>query len=151
MFMVGRTEEGSSNAPTRTPVTSGLVAEFANKGDPHVGQKRCRIWLPLAAVLTNSVNCPEISSAAVGTSKFTWPLADMRWQSRHQQILAASGSAERRKRMAPHRHRPVLSVMGFVPTMDNAREMKRFRCDFRIMFPNGYDARKHRLEHSFQS
>ena len=96
MFIVGRTEEGSSNVPARTAVTSGLVDEFAKSGDPHVGQKRCRILLPLSAVLTNSLNCPEILIAAVGTSKFTMPLAAMRWQSRHQQTLVASGSAERR-------------------------------------------------------
>ena len=77
MFIVGRTEEGSSNAPTRTAVTCGLADEFANRGDPHLGQKRCRIWLPLSAVLANSLNCPEISIAAVCTSKFTMPLADM--------------------------------------------------------------------------
>jgi hypothetical protein len=111
MFIVGRTEEGSSNVPTRTAVTSGLADEFANRGDPHLGQKRCRILLPLSAVLANSLNCPEISIAAVGTSKFTMPLADMCWQSRHQQTLVASGSAERRKRTAPQRQCPVLSVM----------------------------------------
>jgi hypothetical protein len=112
MFIVGRTEEGSSNDPARTAVTSGLADAFANRGDPHLGQKRCRISLPLCAVLTNSVNCPAIASAAVGTSKFTMPLADMCWQSRHQQTLVASGSAERRKRTAPQRQCPVLSVMG---------------------------------------
>jgi hypothetical protein len=42
---------------------------------------------------------------------FTKPLADMRWQSRHQQTLVASGSAERRKRTAPQRQCPVLSVI----------------------------------------
>lgn len=96
MFIVGCTEERSSNVPARTAVTSGLAAEFANSGDPQVGQKRWRILLPLSAVLANSLTCPEISSAAVGTSKFTRPLADRRWQSRHQQILVASGSPVRR-------------------------------------------------------
>jgi hypothetical protein len=112
MFTVGRTEEGSSNAPARTAVTSGLVDEFANRGDAHLGQKRCRIELPLSAVLMNSLVCPEISIAAVGTSKFTIPLAEVCWQSRHQQTLTASGSAESRKRTAPQRQCPVLSVMG---------------------------------------
>jgi hypothetical protein len=111
MFIAGRTEEGSSNAPTRTAVTSGLTDEFANSGDPHVGQNRCRILLPLSAVLSNSLTRPEISIAAVGMSIFTRPLADRRWQSRHQQTLVASGSAERRKRTAPQRQRPVRSVM----------------------------------------
>ena len=78
MFAVGRTEDGSSNDPTRTAVTSGLAAEFANSGEPHFEQKRWRILLPLSAVLTNSLGCPEISIAAVGTSKFTKPLAEMR-------------------------------------------------------------------------
>lgn len=77
MFMVGRTEEGSSNDPTRTAVTSGLADEFANRGDPHLGQKRCRILLPLSAVLSNSLSCPDISIAAVGASRFTMPLAEM--------------------------------------------------------------------------
>jgi len=94
MFIVGRTEEGSSNVPTRTAVTSGLADEFAKRGHPHVGQKRCCILLPLSAVLANSLNSPEISIAAVGASKFTIPLADMCWQSRHQQTLTARGSAE---------------------------------------------------------
>ena len=110
MFIVGRTEEGSSSVPTRTAVTCGLADEFANRGDPHLGQKRCVISLPLSAVLANSLNCPEISIAAVGRSTFTMPLADMCWQSRHQQTLVASGSAERRKRTAPQRQCPVLSV-----------------------------------------
>lgn len=112
MFIVGCTEEGSSNAPTRTAVTSGRLDELANNGDPHVGQKRWRIGLPLAAVRANSLNCPEISSACVGTIRFARPFADRRWQSRHQQILLASGSADRVKRTAPQRQRPVLSVMG---------------------------------------
>ena len=112
MFMVGRTEEGSSNAPTRTAVTSGRLDEFANSGDPHVGQKRCRIGLPLAAVLANSLNSPEISSACVGTIRFARPFADNRWQSWHQHILLASGSADSLKRTAPQRQRPVRSVMG---------------------------------------
>jgi hypothetical protein len=34
MFIVGRTEDGSSNAPARTAVTSGLMDEFANSGEP---------------------------------------------------------------------------------------------------------------------
>jgi hypothetical protein len=111
MFIVGCTEDGSSSVPTRTAVTSGLVEEFANRGDPHFGQNRCRILFPLSALLANSLSCPEISSAAEGTSMFTKPLADMRWQSRHQQTLVASGSAERRKRTAPQRQCPVLSVI----------------------------------------
>lgn len=114
IFIVGRTEDGSSSDPTRTAVTSGLANEFANIGEPQVGQKRCRILLPLCAVLSNSLNGPEIASAAVGTSKFTMPLADRCWQSRHQQIRVASGSAERRKLTAPQRQCPVLSVMCFL-------------------------------------
>lgn len=110
MFIVGRTEEGSSSDPARTAVSSGLADEFANRGDPHLGQNRCRILLPLSAVLSNSLIWPETSIAAVATIKFTMPLGDVCWQSRHQQILVAKGSAERRKRTAPQRQCPVLSV-----------------------------------------
>jgi hypothetical protein len=111
MFIDGRTEDGSFNDPARTAVSSGLADEFANSGDPHLGQNRCRILLPLSAVLSNSLICPETSIAAVGTIKFTMPLADVCWQSRHQQTLVANGSAERRKRTAPQRQCPALSVM----------------------------------------
>jgi hypothetical protein len=114
MFIVGRTEEGSFSEPARTAVSSGLADEFANRGDPHLGQNRCRILLPLSAVLSNSLICPEISIAPVGTIKFTMPLADVCWQSRHQQTLVAIGSAERRKRTAPQRQFPVLSVIPFL-------------------------------------
>jgi len=96
MFTVGRTEEGSSKVPARTTVNCGRADELADSWQPQLGQKRCRISFPLLAVLVNSLSCPEISSAAVGTSILTVPLADMCWQSRHQQILIASGSAERR-------------------------------------------------------
>ena len=121
MFIVGCTEEGSSNAPARTAVTSGLADEFANSGEPQLGQKRCRILLPLSAILVNSLKCPEISIATLGTSKFTRPLADRCWQSRHQQTRVARGSAERWKRTAPQRQCPVLSAMRTPPLVPSPR------------------------------
>lgn len=141
MFIVGRTAEGSSNAPTRTAVTCGLADEFANSGDPHLGQKRCCILLPLSAVLANSLNCPETSIAAVATSKFTMPLADRCWQSRHQQTLVASGSAERRKRTAPQRQCPVLSVMGsFSVELHNSLVRAHWSAPKRRMWPRWNNA-----------
>jgi hypothetical protein len=46
-------------------------------------------------VLVNSLSSPEISSALVGTTTLTVPLAAKCWQSRHQQIRVLSGSAVR--------------------------------------------------------
>jgi hypothetical protein len=57
--------------------------------------------LPLSAVLVYSLVGPSMSRAAVGTMMLTVPLAARCWQSRHQQILVATGSAVRRKRTAP--------------------------------------------------
>ena len=75
--MTGRTEEGSSKVPTRTPVNCGLAEELANIWVPQIGQKRRWISLPLSAIETNSLNSPEILIAELGTIKLTEPLADI--------------------------------------------------------------------------
>ena len=103
MFIVGLTDEGSSSVPTRTTVNCGRADELANSDEPQVGQNRRRMVLPLSAVLVYSLVGPSMSRAAVGTMMLTVPLAARCWQSRHQQILVATGSAERRKRTAPQR------------------------------------------------
>ena len=58
IFMEGEIDEGSSKVPMRTTVNCGLADELANKCEPHAGQKRRRIWLPLAATLVNSLSSP---------------------------------------------------------------------------------------------
>lgn len=113
MFIVGLTDEGSSSAPTRTTVNCGRADELANSDEPQVGQNRRRMVLPLSAVLVYSLVGPSMSRAAVGTMMLTVPFDARCWQSRHQQILVATGSAERRKRTAPQRHFPRRVVICF--------------------------------------
>ena len=75
MFIVGFTDDGSSKVPARTTVNCGRADELAKRCEPQRGQKRRLIWLPLSAVLENSLVSPEIFSAAVGTTTLTVPLA----------------------------------------------------------------------------
>ncbi|MDR7092209.1 hypothetical protein J2X05_004250 [Cellvibrio fibrivorans] len=95
IFMVGEIDEGSSKVPIRTTVYCGLADELANRCEPHAGQKRRRIWFPLSATLTNSLNAPFMVSESVFTMAFTVPLEAMCWQSLHQQTRAAIGSPEK--------------------------------------------------------
>src|SRR5580692_10584066 len=75
MFITGRTDDGSSRVPARTTVNCGRPDGFANRCEPQRGQNRRRISLPLSAVLTYSLSCPELSSPDVGTSTFVVPFA----------------------------------------------------------------------------
>src|SRR3954470_18166385 len=69
------------------------------------------ISFPLCALLTYSDSVPKADSPSAATSRFTVPLAARCWQSRHQQIRARRGSVARLKVTAPHRQRPVRSVI----------------------------------------
>ena len=96
MFATGLIDDGSSSVPRRTTVRPTRPVESANRWLPHRVQKRRRTWLPLSAALTYSPGVPVTSIAALGKSALTVPLEEMRWQSRHQQILDTTGSAVRR-------------------------------------------------------
>lgn len=111
IFITGCTDEGSSKLPTRITVNSGRADELPKRCEPHRGQKRRLIWLPLSAVLVNSLSSPEISSASVGTKALTEPLAARCWQCRHQQTRVVIGSAVRRKLTARQRQCPFRSVI----------------------------------------
>jgi hypothetical protein len=62
--------------------------------EPHFGQKPRSTVLPLSAIFSSRVNSPSNFTASSGNKTFTVgePLA-MYWQSRHQHIRAAMGSA----------------------------------------------------------
>lgn len=89
-------DDGLSSVPTRTTVNPGRPVESAKRWQPHAGQKRRRTWLPVAAVLVYSLGLPVIAIEAVGKIALTVPFDAMCWQSWHQQIRAAIGSAARR-------------------------------------------------------
>lgn len=95
MFAVGWIEEGSSSVPARTTVSPARPVLSANRWLPHFGQNRRRTRLPLSAVLTYSEGSPAISIDAAGKIALTVPWPDRCWQSRHQQILAATGCPSR--------------------------------------------------------
>jgi hypothetical protein len=111
IFINGRTDEGSSKLPARTTVNCGRADELAKSCEPHRGQKRRMILLPLSAVLVNSLSSPAISSALVETRALTDPLGAKCWQSRHQQTRVVMGSAVKRKLTAPQRQRPLRAVI----------------------------------------
>ena len=52
IFAEGLIDEGSSSVPMRTTEKPARPEESANRWQPHCGQKRRVIWLPLSAVLT---------------------------------------------------------------------------------------------------
>ena len=67
--------------------------------------------LPLSAVLVCSASAPLTLNASSGTIRLTVPLVARCWQSRHQQMQVAMGSAVSLKLTLPHRQRPVRSVI----------------------------------------
>lgn len=93
MLALGRIDEASSSVPTRTTVRLGRPVESANRCEPHSAQKRRVTRLPLSATRSWLAIGPDTLIEALGKIAFTVPLEAMRWQSRHQQTRAATGSA----------------------------------------------------------
>jgi hypothetical protein len=93
MFADGVTDDGSSSVPTRTTVNPTRPVVSENKCDPHVGQNRRVTVFPLSAGRLYSAIVPDTLMLSVGKITFTVPLDEIRWQSRHQQMREAMGSA----------------------------------------------------------
>jgi len=97
MLAVGVTAEGSSSVPGRTTVIPGRPDESEKTCVPHWPQKRRVTSFPLSAVLVCQASSPVTSMASLGKTALTVPLAASFWQSRHQQMREAPGSARMRK------------------------------------------------------
>jgi hypothetical protein len=113
MLISGLTEDGSCNVPSRTTRNCGLADELAKRWQPQFAQKWRDIWFPLSAWLVKQLISPVTSIAALGKIAFAVPLPEIFWQTRHQQILAMSGSPIILYSTAPQRQLPRRSGMVF--------------------------------------
>jgi hypothetical protein len=127
MFMRGGTDEGSSRLPMRTTRNWGQPDDLAKRCVPQPGQNWRVTSLPLAAFFVCSESVPDTTSASAGTSMFTVPFAARCWQSRHQQTRVTRGSAASLNLTAPHRQRPVLSLMSNYPSACRAKKSDTHR------------------------
>ena len=134
--MCGLIDEGSSRLPARTTRNCGLVATLPKRCEPQLGQNCLVTSSPLSAFFVYSESDPETTRSSVRTNRLTEPFAARCWQSRHQQIRVARGSAASLKLTAPQRQRPVLSViqstsMGWV----RSREMTNDNHLYPLRYP----------------
>ena len=93
MLAVGRIDDGLSSVPTRTTVKPWRPVEFAKSWLPQVRQKRRRTSLPLSALRVYSASVPWTSTLSVGNIALAVPLPARCWQSLHQHMRDATGSA----------------------------------------------------------
>jgi aldose 1-epimerase len=109
----GAAMSGSSSAPARTMVMCGRGSAVLNSGVPHLGQNLRCMRVPLSASLAKSVVSPVTSNVSVASSTLiaAFPQAQY-WQSRHQQARTAIGGPSAVNRTAPHRHPPVIAIVG---------------------------------------
>lgn len=102
----GAGNEGSANAPTGTPMTSGMASSSVQTVDPHVGQNDSVTRPPEAPSRSKRVTSPVRSTTCASGQRdaTTNTLPDRRWHQVQLHADTMAGSPATVTRTRPHWH-----------------------------------------------